>query len=31
MVERLSDVKRLEDLQREADALWPAVPAKVPA
>ena len=31
MVERLSDVKRLEDLQREADALWPAVPATVPA
>src|SRR4029077_10136086 len=30
MVERLSDVKRLEDLQHEADALWPAVPATVP-
>jgi formylglycine-generating enzyme required for sulfatase activity len=31
LVERLSDVKRLEDMQAAADDLWPAVPATVPA
>ena len=29
LVERLSDVKRLEDLRLDADALWPAVPSTV--
>lgn len=31
LVERLSDVKRLEDLRAEAESLWPAEPANVPA
>jgi formylglycine-generating enzyme required for sulfatase activity len=31
LVERLSDVKRLEELQAAAEDLWPAVPATVPA
>lgn len=29
-IQRLADVKRLIDVRREADALWPATPARVP-